>query len=164
EMMRENTNAPECVGEIDEAFLLRHSGTFAGESRRRARNENPVLKIYVREFKQFLEEIQPELLVVVHAIEETATLDDAEKSIGMARHEFRRCRWNLSQLKKRFLEERKTLPRTSKVSFSLEMPVQPTTKVFLREELYERVWTTPMYRLAKEFGYSDVGFAKLCEK
>jgi hypothetical protein len=42
--------------------------------------------------------------------------------------------------------------------------MEPTTKVFLREELYERVWTTPMHRLAKEFGYSDVGLAKLCEK
>ncbi len=42
--------------------------------------------------------------------------------------------------------------------------MQPTTKVFLREELYERVWTTPMHRLAKEFGYSDVGLAKLFEK
>ena len=42
--------------------------------------------------------------------------------------------------------------------------MQPTTRVFLREELYERVWTTSMHRLAKEFGYSDVGLAKLCEK
>lgn len=42
--------------------------------------------------------------------------------------------------------------------------MQPTTRVFLREELYERVWTTPMYRLAKKFGFSDVGLAKLCEK
>lgn len=39
-----------------------------------------------------------------------------------------------------------------------------TKKVFLREELYERVWTTPVHRLAKEFGYSDVGLAKLCRK
>lgn len=37
-------------------------------------------------------------------------------------------------------------------------------KVFLREELYERVWTTPVHRLAKEFGYSDVGLTKLCRK
>jgi hypothetical protein len=42
--------------------------------------------------------------------------------------------------------------------------MEPTTRVFVREELYERVWTTPMHRLAKEFGYSDVGLAKLCEK
>jgi hypothetical protein len=42
--------------------------------------------------------------------------------------------------------------------------MQQTTRVFLREELYERVWATPMHRLAKEFGYSDVGLAKLCEK
>lgn len=42
--------------------------------------------------------------------------------------------------------------------------MQKLTKVLLREELYERVWTTAMYRLAKEFGYSDVGLAKLCKK
>ena len=42
--------------------------------------------------------------------------------------------------------------------------MESTIKVFLREELYERVWQTPMHRLAKEFSYSDVGLAKLCEK
>jgi len=42
--------------------------------------------------------------------------------------------------------------------------VNQNTKVFLREELYERVWTTPVHTLAKQFGYSDVGFAKLCRK
>ena len=30
-----------------------------------------------------------------------------------------------------------------------------------REELYEKVWSTPMQKLAVEFGFSDVGFAKL---
>ena len=33
-----------------------------------------------------------------------------------------------------------------------------------REELYERVWATPMKRLAVEFGLSDVGLAKICKK
>jgi hypothetical protein len=33
-----------------------------------------------------------------------------------------------------------------------------------REELYERVWTTPMSSLAKEFGLSDQGLAKKCRK
>ena len=33
-----------------------------------------------------------------------------------------------------------------------------------REELYERVWLTPIHRLAKEFGLSDVGLAKLCRR
>ena len=42
--------------------------------------------------------------------------------------------------------------------------MKQSTKVFLREELYERVWTTPVHRLAKEFEYSDVGLAKLCRK
>ena len=33
-----------------------------------------------------------------------------------------------------------------------------------REELYERVWTTPMRKLAVEFGLSDVGLAKVCRR
>src|SRR5258707_15768491 len=33
-----------------------------------------------------------------------------------------------------------------------------------RAELYERVWTTPMQKLAREFGLSDVGLAKLCHR
>lgn len=33
-----------------------------------------------------------------------------------------------------------------------------------REELYERVWSTPMVHLAKEFGISDVGLAKICKR
>jgi hypothetical protein len=32
----------------------------------------------------------------------------------------------------------------------------------LRTELYERVWTTPMSKLAREFDISDVGLAKVC--
>lgn len=39
------------------------------------------------------------------------------------------------------------------------------TKITLsRKELFERVWTTPVTQLAKEFGLSDVGFAKLCKR
>jgi len=33
-----------------------------------------------------------------------------------------------------------------------------------RDELYEQVWSTPMVRLAKEYGLSDVGLAKVCKK
>jgi hypothetical protein len=33
-----------------------------------------------------------------------------------------------------------------------------------REELYEQVWTTPMIRLAKTYGVSDVGLAKACKR
>jgi hypothetical protein len=33
-----------------------------------------------------------------------------------------------------------------------------------REELYEKVWSTPCSRLAKEFGLSDVAIAKRCKK
>lgn len=33
-----------------------------------------------------------------------------------------------------------------------------------RETLYERVWSTPISRLAPEYGLSDVGLAKLCKR
>ena len=33
-----------------------------------------------------------------------------------------------------------------------------------REELYDRVWATPIKTLAAEFGLSDVGLAKICKK
>jgi hypothetical protein len=33
-----------------------------------------------------------------------------------------------------------------------------------RPELYEKVWATPLRTLAKEFGLSDVGLAKVCRK
>src|SRR6185437_7680180 len=33
-----------------------------------------------------------------------------------------------------------------------------------REELYDRVWSQPMWTLAAEFGLSDVGLAKTCRK
>jgi hypothetical protein len=33
-----------------------------------------------------------------------------------------------------------------------------------REELYEKVWTLPLRKLATEFGISDVGLAKICKR
>ena len=38
------------------------------------------------------------------------------------------------------------------------------SKKISRSELYKRVWETPVTRLAKEYGLSDVGFAKICKK
>jgi hypothetical protein len=51
---RENENGPESAGEVDEAYLFSHSGTFARECRRSADAEDAVLKAYVREFEQFV--------------------------------------------------------------------------------------------------------------
>ncbi len=33
-----------------------------------------------------------------------------------------------------------------------------------REELYQEVWSTPMTKLAKKYGISDVGLAKVCKR
>jgi hypothetical protein len=38
------------------------------------------------------------------------------------------------------------------------------SKKISRVELYEQVWTVPMARLAKDYGLSDVGLAKICKK
>lgn len=37
-----------------------------------------------------------------------------------------------------------------------------TTKEFTRQELYDLVWSTPIVKLAREFGLSDVGLRKTC--
>jgi hypothetical protein len=37
-------------------------------------------------------------------------------------------------------------------------------KEFSRKELYDLVWSTPMTKLAKKFGFSDVGLRKICIK
>ena len=37
-------------------------------------------------------------------------------------------------------------------------------QTFTRQELYELVWKTPMRRLARQFGLSDVGLAKTCQR
>ncbi len=44
------------------------------------------------------------------------------------------------------------------------LTVEDVTISLTREELYERVWQTPMRTLAREFGISDVGLAKVCDR
>jgi hypothetical protein len=33
-----------------------------------------------------------------------------------------------------------------------------------RQELYDLVWSTPMIKLAEQFGLSDVGLTKICDR
>jgi hypothetical protein len=44
----------------------------------------------------------------------------------------------------------------------MDTPLDATT--LTREQLYELVWSTPMLQLAKRFGLSGVGLAKICRK
>ena len=39
-----------------------------------------------------------------------------------------------------------------------------TTRTINRKQLYDKAWSTPMTAIAKEFGLSDVGMAKLCRR
>jgi hypothetical protein len=38
------------------------------------------------------------------------------------------------------------------------------SKKISRKELYDQIWTTPITKLSKQYGLSDVGFAKICKK
>jgi hypothetical protein len=40
----------------------------------------------------------------------------------------------------------------------------PASVVYGRAEFYDLVWSTPTTKLAKSFGFSDVGLAKICKK
>ncbi len=40
----------------------------------------------------------------------------------------------------------------------------PESQQVTREELYDRVWSTPMRQVAAEFSVSDVGLAKICRR
>lgn len=46
----------------------------------------------------------------------------------------------------------------------IAMSDQPPISELTREQLYERVWATPLQRLAVEFGLSDVALAKRCRR
>jgi hypothetical protein len=160
-----NTESPVAPGEIDEAYLLKHSRRFAVEARRRERLENPILRRFVSEVEEFAARGNPQLLTAVQSIQRSRTLRDAERATGMASREFRRCRRELSLLRHGLPHRgHRSVRRVQKPCQSSEVFVQETSRVLLREELYERVWTTSVHRLAKEFGYSDVGLAKLCRK
>jgi hypothetical protein len=39
-----------------------------------------------------------------------------------------------------------------------------TSITLTRRQLYDQVWSTPMIQLAKAYGLSDVGLAKVCRK
>src|SRR5882724_9856135 len=42
--------------------------------------------------------------------------------------------------------------------------MEPEHVELRRADLYTQVWTVPVQRLAKRFGLSDVGLAKVCRK
>ena len=42
--------------------------------------------------------------------------------------------------------------------------MQRNEQTFTRRELYDLVWSKPILKLAEEFGLSDRGLAKICER
>ena len=56
------------------------------------------------------------------------------------------------------------LPTTGDISSKTLTVSGQSSSRYDRNELYEKVWTTPMQALAKEYGVSDVALAKTCKK
>ena len=46
----------------------------------------------------------------------------------------------------------------------VSMASQPSSITLTRAELYDRIWKTAVTKVAREFGISDVGLAKICRK
>ena len=157
EICPEMRGSREHAGEVDEGYLLDHSARFARECHRRSQIEDAIREISVEVSGRFAVQ-NPKLHPLLKELGQNHS-----KQSGSARHTGLQSRFHeLCKSKEHSLKER--VP-------ALARPVSPPreistmrTQVFLREELYERVWTTPVHRLAKEFGYSDVGLAKLCHK
>jgi hypothetical protein len=56
-----------------------------------------------------------------------------------------------SAIRKRYMAQNRIVSRDLSAKYS-------------REELYQKVWDRPVQKVAKEFGISDVGLAKVCRK
>jgi hypothetical protein len=70
--------------------------------------------------------------------------------------------WWLSRLK---VVDIATYPRAGNTGGRGELSVPRGLMArYQREVLYQKVWSTPMRSLAKEYGISDVGLAKVCKK
>jgi len=73
-------------------------------------------------------------------------------------------RWWISRLKlkdlvvdPRALRRKKLTPKVADIPKSL-------LARYNRGEIYEQVWTQPVHTMAKQYGLSDVGLAKICRK
>lgn len=62
--------------------------------------------------------------------------------------------WHLSRLKLRPWEGKKPKPKP---------PSRAIAARFNREELYDRVWSEPLQKIAKSYSVSDVWMSKACK-
>lgn len=89
--------------EVDDRFLYRHSTYLADRHRRCQWSQTSVQTIFVQEFKAFLQREAPQMLAVVEAIANTASLKEASESLGISLKCLNKYRQRLKLLKNRFL-------------------------------------------------------------
>lgn len=89
--------------EVSEEYLVNHSRALAAEKWRRQRPDEVLLRIYIGEFLSLVMEEAPELLAVIHAIQSTGTLKEAQTMAGIDAIRFRKHRARLCVLKDLFL-------------------------------------------------------------
>jgi hypothetical protein len=88
------------------------------------------------------------------------TLRELFSSPRMRQH-LSKEKWWLSRLK---LQEIAADPPKRKIQAQIPTVSRELLSRYNREELYEKAWSQPMQKLAKGYGVSDVGLAKVCKK
>jgi len=96
--------ADERFGVVSEEYLLNHARSRELVRKTTEESENMIQKIFIREFSVFAEQKTPGMLVIINAIQSTATLIQAQAMIRIDDKEFRKHRRQLSALKAMFLE------------------------------------------------------------
>lgn len=72
--------------------------------------------------------------------------------------------WWLARLKLREIVENPSGLKREPAKITTSNVSRELLSPYNREELYEKAWSKPIQQLAKEYGISDVGLAKVCRK
>jgi hypothetical protein len=99
-------------------------------------------------------------ILIEHQASRRDTLRELLLCRPMAEH-LSKQKWWLSRLK---LTDLATYPRARNAGRDQLSVSRGLMSRYQREVLYEKVWSTPMRCLSKEYGISDVGLAKVCKK
>ena len=110
-------------------------------------------------------DISIELLKIL--IERKACSEDTLRllfSSAMYRQHLSGKSWWISRLKLTQIMENPTGVKRKPAKLTIANVSRELLSRYDREELYEKAWSQPLHQLAKEYGISDVGLAKVCRK
>ncbi len=118
---------PEDYTTVDDEYLHANSESLSHSSHREAtKNEQ---RMFLGEYTRFVEEHDPAMLPVIHAIASTGTFGEAQRELGMDESTFNRARNRLKTLRDAFLNatsvprQRKPYRTRRSVPESISMPL-----------------------------------------